>query len=178
MFAKHWIFKTGFWGRTNYVRETNQDISSSEVPSPIDGLVAVNCVRIGMDTNPTDLLYATWKNTKIKLNIFHSISMRFLKQNQTLRCFCCGDVFSSSIFISEAWPQGLHQFLPHGDFEATCHGDGIATKATILSSGSWNLLHLPIVNLKNCRSEKKSNKIAGQGKQHQQPKHRVVVDIL
>ena len=59
MFARHWMFKTGFWGfgSNQHARETNQDISSSEVPSPIDGLVAVNCVRIGMDTNPTDSPY-------------------------------------------------------------------------------------------------------------------------
>ena len=59
MFARHWMFKTGFWGfgsNQRPARETNQDISSSEVPSPIDGLVAVCQDRNGWK-HPTDSHY-------------------------------------------------------------------------------------------------------------------------
>ena len=75
-------------------------------------------------------------NVKKHKNQAKYISFHFNEILKTTPNSPGGICLSSSFFISEAWPQGLHQFLPHGDFEATCHGDGIATKATILSCSS------------------------------------------
>ena len=98
MFARHWIFKnggiTGFWVEpTGSPRNKPRHLLLRSSKSHWWPGGWIKCVKDRNGYKSYWFTVCNVKNTKIKLNIFHSISMRFLEKHQICMFLLGGCVF-------------------------------------------------------------------------------------